>query len=369
MDTSCKTIPLHLHPLGFIEAFTHFGADLHDLLEHTDINHNMINSKDIKISYAQQSTLIKNGIRLCDKPGIGLLVGEYFDWSYNGSVGYIVHSSPSLQEAVAAFLRFLLIAQPYYSVYANRPCFYMDAGDMIVDPILHFGPSSHDPGLFAFELEFRLAMALRIADLCGNKSVDNTDVHVRLSYPEPKYVDLYQKLPCASFEFGCKQSSISAHIDYVTRPWRDFRKPAFQRIISQCEEEFLESSIEASNTSKVRWLISSLYFCQRVTLETIAGLLRLTPRALTRRLSSEGTTFRNIMHEVQMDITLHHLKFSQLSVEKIASLMGFSGASSLRRAVKNWSGNVVSEIRSEMLMRGVSSISRHDRGKIQSVHY
>ncbi len=73
MDVNSKVIPLHLHPLGFIEAFTHFDADLGQLLSNTNINENMLSSKDVKISYAQQHQLIKNGIRLCNKPGIGLL--------------------------------------------------------------------------------------------------------------------------------------------------------------------------------------------------------------------------------------------------------------------------------------------------------
>ena len=28
MDAHARVIPLHVHPLGFIESFTHFGADL-----------------------------------------------------------------------------------------------------------------------------------------------------------------------------------------------------------------------------------------------------------------------------------------------------------------------------------------------------
>jgi hypothetical protein len=38
MDPQAKTIPLHLHPLGFIEAFTALGVDLDLLLRDTQID-------------------------------------------------------------------------------------------------------------------------------------------------------------------------------------------------------------------------------------------------------------------------------------------------------------------------------------------
>lgn len=347
MDVNSKVIPLHLHPLGFIEAFTHFDADLGQLLSNTNINENMLSSKDVKISYAQQHQLIKNGIRLCNKPGIGLLVGQFIDWSYNGPVGGIVNCSPSLRDAGEAFIRYVMIAQPYYAMYMSKPKYYIDDQGMVVGPIRHFAADNDDAELHLFECEYRLAVSLRLLDMCGNKSVENTDVIVGLQYPEPSYSSIYRDLPCATVSFDCDQSFIAVHHTFITEPWRLFRKHAFERIITQCEEEFQKAEIETTYTAKVRWHISNM-FNQQATLEKVAEILALSPRALTRKLAAENTSFRNIMHDVRMELVSYHLQASKLSVEQIAELMGFSGASSLRRAVKNWSGNAVSHLRNEI---------------------
>lgn len=348
MDTNTKTIPLHLHPLGFIESFIYFGAKLNDLLKNTGINENMFKRTDSKISYQQQKQLLKNGIRLCNKPGIGLLVGQTMDWVYQGTMGSIVHCSPTLEAAANIFYRYILIAQPYYSMYAHKPKFYIDKNNIVVEPIENFGPYSHDQQVLMFEIEYRLAILLRLYDLCGNKSVKDNSVHVCLSYKEPDHTYLYNNLPCISVKFNCEHSSISCGHGFITEPWRLLRKNAYNGVVEQCETEFQLSNIETSLSAKVRWYISTLYFNKKVTIGEIAHALSMTPRALARKLTEENTNFRKILLDVRMEITSCHLRSSKLHIDDIADLMGFSCTSSLCRAIKNWSGLSAGNLKDEM---------------------
>ena len=354
MDIHSKVIPLHLLPLGFIEAFLHFGSNLGDLLKNTQINENMLTAKDVKISYAQQCQLVLNGIESCNLPGLGILVGQTIDWSYNGPVGGVANCSPTLADAGKAFLRYAMIAQPYYAMYLTTPHVYVDNRGMVVTPLRYFVSEGHDPKLFTFEFEYRLAKLLRLWDMCGNKSVENTDVLVGLNFPEPAHGHLYRELPCTSVDFNCDQSYVAAHYTFVTTPWRLFRKHAFDRIIQQSEEEFQNANIESDYTGKVRWHISTL-FNQQASLEKVAEIMGLSPRALTRKLAAENTSFRAVMHDVRMEIVSYHLQSSNLSVDQIAEIMGFSSASSLRRAIKNWSGAAAGDLRYDIPDHAVSA--------------
>ncbi|WP_086929914.1 AraC family transcriptional regulator [Agarilytica rhodophyticola] len=347
MDMSLKVIPLQLHPLGFIESFTHFGASLNSLLKETGINKNMLAKRGIKISYSQLNRLIKNGIKECQLPGIGLLIGGHIDWSYHGTVGTVVYCSPSLKDAFHAYFHFLTLAQPYYEQHLQERRYFYDTSKTIVDPILTFGPTENDRELYKFEIEFQLAITLRLIDLCGNKSVSDTRIHVCLEYEEPEYIHLYKKLPCTSLRFGCKHSSISASEEFIVQPWRELRRPTFLRVIQQCEEELQNSGMKVRFATKVCRIIAANYFNYHnsVTVESVAEHLNITPRSLTRRLAHEQTSFRQLYHEVRMDMASRHLKSSHLSTEEIANLMGFSSVSSLRRSIKNWSGTVISSIR------------------------
>ncbi len=345
MDIDDKVIPFELHPTGFIEAFCHFGADINKLLKDTGLHTGMIGSAGLKISYRQQTKLINNGITLCKQPGLGLLVGLYMDWSYNGSAGEIVNCSPSLHLAGESMRRYLTIAQPYYAMFAIEPSAYADKNDTMVIPLRFFFNLESDIKDPLFEIEYRLAVTLRIFDLCGNKSIKNNAVDLALDYPQPNYYNLYNQLPCTNIEFNCKHSYISCHQDFIIVPWREIRRASYNRVISICEMELNKANIETSFTEKVRWHISR-NFNNPLTLTQVANILSVSPRSLTRKLANEGTNFRDIVYGVRMKLASFHLSSSQLNTEEIAELLGFSSGASLRRAIKNWSGKTLTNWRS-----------------------
>lgn len=344
LDQDSGTIPLHRHPLGFIEAFCQLGADQVDLLEGTGLSVAMFDMQEMYISYRQLQRLLRNGLHLCARPGLGILVGMKFGWSFWGPVGYVVDCSPSLKHAGEAFRRYLVTSQPYFAAHAARPNAYMDADCRIVEPIDYTTGSDDEPALRDFVREWRLAITLRLWDQCGNKSVEDPSVHVCLDYPRPADTSAYELLPCDSLRFDSGEFTISAHMDYVFRHFRPLRKRAYERIIRECEQELTRIPQQVALTDRVRWHIRG-HFHPDLDLNTVASQLRMTPRSLSRQLAMEASSFRRILHEVRMEIAGHQLRHSQLDVDDIAALAGFSCGSSLRRAVKQWAGVTVSELR------------------------
>ncbi|MBN7796272.1 AraC family transcriptional regulator [Parahaliea mediterranea] len=73
-------------------------------------------------------------------------------------------------------------------------------------------------------------------------------------------------------------------------------------------------------------------------LPEVAARLELHPQTLRRRLSAEGTTFKDIKNQVRRDTALHLLGKQGLSIEEIAHRSGFSESSAFIRAFKGWTG-------------------------------
>lgn len=385
MDVNSKVIPFELLPMGLIEVFSRLGADINLLLKDTGIPRSLAGSAGdhrgvpssglriacahtsysrsscLRISYVQQQQLIRNAIQLCRTPGLGLLAGMHIDWSYYGSVGSVLNCSPSLKDAGAALRRFFPIAQPHYHSpchghLSRQPDLYIERGGIIINPLLL--PTSAEPEVALFETELILATTLRLYDQCGNKNVPNRTVTVLLNYPEPRHVGLYHNLPCHDVVFDAGQTAIACHYAFLTTPWRELRAPIYRRVIEQCEAEFSQSCLPQSFAAKVRWHIS-LHYNQPVTLEQIADQLALSPRMLTRRLAAEGTGFRQIVHQQRMELTALHLRCSSLSVDEVAGLMRFSSPSSLRRAIKSWSGHTAGRLRNVRETSGARTFARH----------
>ena len=73
-------------------------------------------------------------------------------------------------------------------------------------------------------------------------------------------------------------------------------------------------------------------------LNGVAADLDVHPQTLRRRLSAEGTTFKEIKNQVRRDTALHFLGKQGLSIEEIAHRAGFSESSAFIRAFKGWTG-------------------------------
>jgi AraC-like DNA-binding protein len=81
------------------------------------------------------------------------------------------------------------------------------------------------------------------------------------------------------------------------------------------------------------------------TMQAVATQFGMTERTLRRRLSDEGRSYADIIDEVRRKLTMEYLTTTRMSVEDVAWKVGFSDSPNLRRAVKRWTGQTISEIR------------------------
>lgn len=73
--------------------------------------------------------------------------------------------------------------------------------------------------------------------------------------------------------------------------------------------------------------------------------LGMSTRTLNRRLSEKGTTYRQLVHDIQKDISINLLRSTSETVSEIAYQTGFSEQSAFNRAFKRWTGQSPLEYR------------------------
>nr|WP_279380257.1 AraC family transcriptional regulator [Sphingosinicella soli] len=76
-----------------------------------------------------------------------------------------------------------------------------------------------------------------------------------------------------------------------------------------------------------------------------ARLLGMTERTLLRRLRDENTTFQELLDRLREKLAFDYLRRDDLTMEKIAYLLGFSSSSAFSRAFVRWTGQRPSEWR------------------------
>lgn len=81
------------------------------------------------------------------------------------------------------------------------------------------------------------------------------------------------------------------------------------------------------------------------SMKAVAAQLGLQERTLRRRLSAEDTSYGEIVDDVRRKLAIEYLQTTRMSVDDVAWKVGFSDSANLRRAIRRWTGQTISEIR------------------------
>jgi len=85
----------------------------------------------------------------------------------------------------------------------------------------------------------------------------------------------------------------------------------------------------------------------QVSAPTVAKVLALSVRSLSRKLSEEGTTFAEVVDQMRHSLALQYLKEPGITSAEIAWLLGYVGPTSFNHAFKRWTGRSPSAARNE----------------------
>lgn len=102
---------------------------------------------------------------------------------------------------------------------------------------------------------------------------------------------------------------------------------------------------QTSVTERIRRILRHHLTQEAPSLGEIGKQLAMTPQTLRRRLNDEGQGFRAIKDDLRRDAAIEYLAFPDLTLQDVASRVGFSEASTFHRAFKAWTGVAPGEYR------------------------
>ncbi len=112
--------------------------------------------------------------------------------------------------------------------------------------------------------------------------------------------------------------------------WSYF-EPELRRRLSQLE-------VDDSSSARVRAALVELLPAGEATIDDVARKLASSSRTLQRQLAEEDTTFRKQLNHVRQLLAQQYLSTSDMSMDTIAFMLGYTEAGSFVRAFTLWTG-------------------------------
>ncbi len=302
------------------------GLDPVSLLRKTRISPRLLLEDDARISAERFADLQVNTMLAMGDEALGY-VSRRMPIGCWTMMCHAVIGCETLGQAMARYCRFYQLFEfgvnPHLIVEANEARLRVESIEQ---------QAKNDP----YMIELLLFNAHRFASWLIQEHVPMQQVD--LAYPAAAQLKDYRAMflgnPVA-FEQEHSQLVISSamldrRIIQTEQSLRHFLRHPLLMLLTQTYDQ-------NSWTSQVRELVHQ-NLVDMPELNDVAAMLEVHPQTLRRRLSSEGTTFKEVKSQVRRDTALHFLGKQGLSIEEIAHRAGFSESSAFIRAFKGWTG-------------------------------
>jgi len=153
--------------------------------------------------------------------------------------------------------------------------------------------------------------------------------------------------------FGCPIKYKSPRDVLVLRtadlelPFVTHNDDLFKLLAPQFEDKLKATSSRPNTPEQVKWVLRRLLSGSRPDLGMVARELGMSERTLQRRITEEGTTFRDLLNATRKELVREYLEDDQMQITEVAFLVGFENTNSFYRAFRTWEGKTPAEWRAQ----------------------
>lgn len=317
----------------FLEVLGEEGVEPGRLLDGTGLSAADLADPANKMTVSQQIKIYANAAAASRHPAVGLLNGQRIMPHHHGVWGYAMQTAANLGQSIRIFNQYFdvvgPIARQFLQIDGNLAR-WISVDVLPTEPARTVG------------VEEMLSGNFNLCRILTDGRFRLTEL--RLDYPTPEgrgaYEDLF-KCPVL-FDSDSIEMRFDASLLNLKLKSAD---PESERICEErCQELLDRLGRGADIVDRVRRIIYENP-CDRRDVDSVASTLCISSRTLRRHLKAADTTYRTVLNEVQEALAVDYLSGTDISIDEIAYLLGYSDTSNFRHAFKQWTGKTPSAFR------------------------
>lgn len=309
------------------------GIERVDVLRDTGVPEAILGDQEASLSRFETHRVLARAAVLAS-PDFAIRLGHRMGPGHHGFLGHAMLCARTLRESLKTLERFAMtrgIPASFRLVEDDR------------EGVMHFDLTVPVGRLRTQYLEWALMIALS-PSLQHSRPSEAIPTSVSVTYPRPDHYLVYEQLVPCPVEFEADRNAVVFSHGVLETALVNSNTAILDFCQRRCELMLadLESGLDLS--SRVR---NKLLDCLPPfpSAEETARSLHMSSRMLRRSLRREGTSFRQLVQQVRRQLAQRYLGESDLTVDEVARLLGYSEPAAFSRAFKGWTGKSPTDYR------------------------
>jgi len=312
------------------------GVALGQALDRVDLSESELNSPATRVSLNQVMQCCRNAVRHATAPDFAFRAGQRFHISTFGMYGFAILSCPNFRETMTFISKYQQLAAPFSDL-----SFKEERGSAVWTAVPVAQPDV-DAALHRFLIELQFSVGTTVfRDVMGSEFAPQA---IRVDFDEIARSPPYHELVGCPVTFRQPDNQYLFDARWLDRTPELGNEVTYKAVLALCDNLMEEFQLRVGLVGKVREILLH-NLARPSSVDAVARRLQMSTRTLRRRLREENSTFRGIMDDVRMRMAIKYLRDTDLTIDEIASALGFSDATSFQHAFRRWGIGAPSEFR------------------------
>lgn len=297
------------------------------LLKEVGLSRSDVADPDARIPYASVLGLIERAASMLDDVNYGLRLGTSYGLREGGLLGFVLLNSPTLMDAITNLQRYFRVVG--------------DGEDLTIE---HSGPHvvvrfrETDSALrgLRHNSEYIAALLVRAFRTITGKAI--APVRVEFMHARPNAKVSYDRYLGSPVRFGTEWDALFYDIEATRLPVVGADDKLLKVLERACRQIVGPAPRKQDLMHDTRELVIERLTKGSVRIDDIARDLGMSSKTLERRLAAKGRSFSALLDDIRSGLAKRYLSDTDLRLEQVAYLTGYSEPAALVRAFKRWTG-------------------------------